>query len=57
MQRFNRAHNYTIDVRTFLLYFIVLLPGVENPLYQLTLLEELRVQHKHSMKRNENMKN
>lgn len=39
-----------MDVKGFLLYFIILLPGVKDPLYQLTPLEELRVQQKHRMK-------
>lgn len=38
------------DVMIFLLYFIILLPGVKDLLYQFTLLEELRVQQKHKMK-------
>lgn len=36
--------------KRLLLYFIVLLPGVKDPLYQSTLLEELRVQQKHRIK-------
>lgn len=39
------------NVMRFLLYLIILLPGVKDLLYQFTLLEELRVQHKHKMKR------
>lgn len=38
---------YAMDVRIYLLYFIILFPGVKDLLYQFTLLEELRVQQKH----------
>lgn len=41
---------YAMDVKRFLLYFIILLPGIKDPLYQLTLLEELRVEQKFRMK-------
>lgn len=42
----------TIDstIKNYLLYFIVLLPGIEDPLYQSTLLEKLKVQQIDRMK-------
>lgn len=39
-----------LSTQRFLLYFIILLPGIKDPLYQMTLLKELRVQQKQRMK-------
>lgn len=50
LQKYYDAHSYDVDIMTFLLYFIILLPGVKDLLYQLTVLEKLRVQQIHWMK-------